>query len=49
MMKLYLCEDDAQQREHLKKTIDNVVLIENLDMEFSCVTDNPYTLLEKVS
>ncbi len=49
MMKLYLCEDDAQQREHLKKTIDNVVLIENLDMEFSCVTDNPYTLLEKVA
>ena len=49
MMKLYLCEDDAQQRERLKKTIDNVVLIENLDMEFSCVTDNPYTLLEKVA
>ena len=48
-MKLYLCEDDAQQREHLKKTIDNIVLIENLDMEFSCVTDNPYTLLEKVA
>lgn len=49
MMKLYLCEDDAQQRNHLKNVIENVVLIENLDMEFSCDTDNPYALLDKVA
>ncbi len=48
MIKLYLCEDDAQQRKHLKKVIENAVLIENLDMEFSCVTDNPNSLLDKV-
>ena len=49
MIKLYLCEDDAQQRNHLKKVIENAVLIENLDMEFACVTDDPYALLDKAA
>ena len=46
MLKIYLCEDSDEQRIHLKKVIENVVLMENLDMELFCVTENPHTLLD---
>ena len=46
MLKIYLCEDSDEQRAHLKKVIENVVLMENLDMQLSCVTEDPYTLLD---
>lgn len=48
MLKIYVCEDIEVQRRKLQKTIENIVLMEDLDMELSCVSDNPHTILEKV-
>ena len=48
MLKIYVCEDIEVQREKIKKSIENIILIENLDMELSCVSNNPHTILEKV-
>lgn len=48
MLKIYVCEDIEVQRNKIKKTIENIVLIEDLDMEIGCVSNNPHTILEKV-
>lgn len=48
MMKVYLCEDNSEQRIHLQRIIENVILMENLDMEFSLATENPYALIDQV-
>lgn len=48
MLKIYVCEDIEVQRNKIKKTIENIVLMEDLDMEIGCVSDNPHTILEKV-
>lgn len=48
MLKIYICEDIEVQREKIRKSIENIILIENLDMELSCVSNNPHTILEKV-
>lgn len=48
MLKIYVCEDVEEQRNHLKKVIENVVLMEDLDMELECVTENPHIILDKV-
>jgi DNA-binding LytR/AlgR family response regulator len=48
MMKVYLCEDNSEQKLHLQKIIENVILMENLDMEFSLATENPYILIDQI-
>ena len=48
MLKLYVCEDNIEQRNHIKKLIENIVVMEDYDMELECVTENPHTVLEKV-
>ena len=48
MLKIYVCEDIEVQRNKMQKIIENIVLMEDLDMELGCVSDNPYTILEKV-
>ena len=48
MLKIYVCEDIEVQRNKIKKTIENIVLMEDLDMEIGCVSNNPHTILEKV-
>ncbi len=48
MIKIYVCEDDDTQREKIRKIIENIVLMENIDMELSCVSENPHTILDKV-
>ena len=48
MIKIYVCEDDDEQREKVKTIVENIVLMEDVDMELSCVTDDPYTVIEKV-
>ena len=48
MLKIYVCEDIEVQRNKIKKTIENIVLMEDLDMEIGCVSKNPHTILEKV-
>ena len=48
MLKIYVCEDIEVQRNKIKKTIENIVLMEDLDMEIGCVSNNPHTIIEKV-
>jgi two-component system response regulator AgrA len=48
MLKIYICEDDIEQRSHLKKVIENIILMEDYDMELECVAADPHVLLDKV-
>ena len=48
MLKIYVCEDIEVQRDKIQEVIENIVLMEDLDMELSCVSENPYRILEKV-
>ena len=48
MLDIFVCEDDAVQRRTIVQTIQNTVLIEELDMQFVLNTGDPYVLLEKV-
>ena len=48
MLKIYICEDIEVQRDKIQQVIENIVLMEDLDMELCCVSDNPHKILEKV-
>ena len=48
MLKIYICEDIEVQREKMQQVIENIVLMEELDMELSCVSEDPHIILEKV-
>lgn len=48
MLNIYVCEDHDVQRRTIVQTIQNTVLIEELDMQFTLDTGDPYMLLEKV-
>ena len=48
MLKIYICEDIEVQRDKMQQVIENIVLMEDLDMELSCVSDDPHRILEKV-
>lgn len=48
MLNIFVCEDHAVQRRTIVQTIQNTVLIEELDMQLVLDTGSPYELLEKV-
>lgn len=48
MLKIYICEDIEVQRDKIQHVVENIVLMEDLDMELSCVSDDPHRILEKV-
>lgn len=48
MLKIYVCEDIEVQRGKIQKVIENIVLMEDLDMELCCVSEDPHRILEKV-
>ena len=48
MLNIFVCEDHTAQRRAIVQTIQNFVLIEELDMELVFDTADPYALLEKV-
>lgn len=48
MLDIFVCEDNAAQRRSIVQTIQNTVLIEELDMQLVLDTENPYVLLKKV-
>ena len=48
MLKIYICEDIEVQRNKIQRVIENIVLMEDLDMELCCVSEDPYRILEKV-
>lgn len=48
MLKIFICEDIQAQRERVRKVIENVMLMENLDMEIALATENPYELIDAI-
>lgn len=48
MLNIFVCEDNAVQRQTIVRIIQNTVLMEELDMQLVLDTEDPYTLLEKV-
>lgn len=48
MLKIYICEDIEVQRDRIQQVIENIVLMEDLDMELSCVSEAPHQILKKV-
>ncbi|MDE7272551.1 MAG: response regulator [Lachnospiraceae bacterium] len=48
MLDIFVCEDNTIQRQAIVQTIQNAVLIEDLDMQLVLDTGDPYVLLEKL-
>ena len=48
MLKIYICEDIEIERDKIQQIIENIVLMEDLDMELCCVSEDPYVIIEKV-
>ncbi|WP_044040779.1 LytR/AlgR family response regulator transcription factor [Clostridium bornimense] len=48
MIKIFICEDNKEQKEKFKDIISNIIMIENYDMEIELVTDDPYIVLDKL-
>lgn len=48
MLNIFVCEDHSAQRQMIVQTIQNIVLIEELDMQLVSDAEDPYMLLEKV-
>lgn len=45
MLKVFICEDDNKQLKQVNKYIENVISYEDLDIEISLSTNNPYDIL----
>ncbi len=48
MLDIFVCEDNAVQRQAIVQTIQNIVLIEELDMQLVLDTEDPHVLLVKL-
>ena len=46
MLDIFVCEDNVIQRQAIVQTIQNTILIEELDMQLVLDTGDPYALLE---
>lgn len=49
MLKIFVCEDNKEQRERFTKIIEDVILIEDYDMEVTLATENPNDIIECIS
>lgn len=48
MLKIFICEDNKEQRERLEKIVNNILLIENYDIELALATGEPYEVLDYI-
>lgn len=48
MLRVHICEDEKEQREHIRMLIRDVIELEQLDMEIGLVTKQPDELSEQV-
>lgn len=49
MLKVFVCEDNKEQREKFLKIIQDVILIEDYDMELTLATESPDELINYLS
>lgn len=45
MLKVFICEDDKKQLDRFNKYVENIIFSEDLDMDISLVTNDPYDIL----
>ncbi|PRR83240.1 LytR/AlgR family response regulator transcription factor [Clostridium vincentii] len=48
MLKIFICEDNAAQKEKLEHIVQDIILIENYDMELELSTNDPYEILNRI-
>lgn len=48
MMKVYVCEDNVEQRENLTQCISEIIEVENYDFEVGASTGDPRVLLDSI-
>ncbi|MGL5352826.1 MAG: LytR/AlgR family response regulator transcription factor [Clostridium sp.] len=48
MLNVYICEDNKEQRDKIKRIVSDIIMIENFDMEILLDTDNPFSLLDEI-
>lgn len=48
MLDIYICEDNFRQRELFSKYVSDIVLIEELDMQLVCKSEDPEFIIEQV-
>lgn len=46
MLKVFICEDNNEQRERFNKLIENIITIENFDMSIALSTENPNAVID---
>ncbi|MCR3758935.1 LytR/AlgR family response regulator transcription factor [Clostridium felsineum] len=49
MLEVFICEDNLEQRKELEKIVEDFILIENLDMNVSLSTENPYDIINYIT
>ena len=49
MLNVFVCEDNTEQRNMITKTVKNIIMIEELSMQFILATGNPHELIECIS
>ena len=48
MINIFICEDNLEQLEKIKKAVSNTIMIENFDLNLAMATQDPYSILEEV-
>jgi len=46
MINIFICEDDTMQRKKIEIIIENYILIQEIDMQVTLSTANPYDILD---
>lgn len=49
MLKVFICEDNKEERERFSKIISDIILIENYDIELELVSSNPNELINHIA
>ena len=49
MLSIFVCEDNNEQRERFTKTIQDIIMIENFDMELTLTTPTPDDIINYLS
>lgn len=48
MLEILICHQAREEREELKKILENIILIENFQMEITVISGDPREILKKV-
>jgi two-component system response regulator AgrA len=48
MINIYICEDNQEQLEKVKKAVLDTVMIEDMDMRLALASQNPYAILDDI-